>query len=103
MRSWESRPSVPTNMIELRFQHLLQDGVPHEELGITPISADEQRKLLLLYHGEVNEASPDMERIVEQLKLGEDPAIALKLERLLQVGFCRVVSVELWAVAGWFL
>lgn len=64
----------------------------YKKLGIRPITKDEQRRLLLLYHGEINEPSSDMERIVDSLGLagdGDSTALSLKCERLLQVRSAR--------------
>jgi hypothetical protein len=52
------------------------------------ISKDQQKKLLLLYHGNIEKPSKDIERLVELLQLDYHhrfPTLPLLVERLLQV------------------
>ncbi|CAD7933185.1 unnamed protein product [Amoebophrya sp. A25] len=58
------------------------DGPP---ATLKTISKEQQYRLLLLYHGDIGKPSEDVSLIVETLELGQDPALALLLERLLQV------------------
>lgn len=63
---------------------LKSSQLPPKEKRLKPISEDQQRKLLLLYHNEVTEASEATQQLVRELRL--DPHLEpVDLERLLQI------------------
>lgn len=63
---------------------LKESQLPPSEARLAPISEDQQRKLLLLYHSDITEASEAARQLVSRLGL-DSTLNPLDLERLLQI------------------